>query len=606
MTDQCGKYLGDNDGTCPQLTCIRERGHAGLCDNVNSCSDEELENLLKRPDRPIPFGPSVEFEFDAPDIEVEVTHIPPSGKTLKIEPPVSFGHVEPGPKTCAVCNEPMTVEHTIARGQGGKRWVSWPPVIDTKGRTGHVECFIREGTVSLGGRTGPEFMDELDAGYQPTLAERILKPPQKNAYFVDVMKVSSCTCDGPGDGPCPRHGEEMAAQDARIAEENRRKLRASVSKESFLAAGPPLVHEGFKEVIDGIADEKRAQVEALLKNQREVVEHLDRRPLGGHSDLFPDLDRDDPRTPHRLMLNAVARQLKGEVTGENEITVTIPPGARADITIVHQPDGSVKADMQLDEGGLFEAHKGPVTLFGSRCTCGEDNGSTPDNALPHKTWCPKAEEEFAPAKGTISRGAVFEADTTKDPIVIRPLTQAAADIIDQARRDEETIAPLPTGPDYGKLIDSDAFDRAFETIVRSIGLPTEYLAAPGQEVFFVEYKVPALTGELVHAQGPYLTKRIAQKHYQDIFGFEGIEQAEIVGRPNVHAIHKPHPGQEMLDDAARGKVEHALRAIQKVAARLEEKSRESGGKAYILPENIPAYRKLCQALGIPLDEPETP
>jgi hypothetical protein len=32
----CGRYLGDNDGTCPQLTCVRERGHAGLCDNVSS------------------------------------------------------------------------------------------------------------------------------------------------------------------------------------------------------------------------------------------------------------------------------------------------------------------------------------------------------------------------------------------------------------------------------------------------------------------------------------------------------------------------------------------------------------------------------------------
>ena len=33
---RCGKYLGDNDGTCPQLTCIRERGHGGLCDNVRA------------------------------------------------------------------------------------------------------------------------------------------------------------------------------------------------------------------------------------------------------------------------------------------------------------------------------------------------------------------------------------------------------------------------------------------------------------------------------------------------------------------------------------------------------------------------------------------
>jgi hypothetical protein len=32
---QCGQYLGDNDATCPQLTCIRTHGHDGLCDNVN-------------------------------------------------------------------------------------------------------------------------------------------------------------------------------------------------------------------------------------------------------------------------------------------------------------------------------------------------------------------------------------------------------------------------------------------------------------------------------------------------------------------------------------------------------------------------------------------
>lgn len=32
----CGKYVGDNDATCPQLTCIRDFGHDGLCDNSNS------------------------------------------------------------------------------------------------------------------------------------------------------------------------------------------------------------------------------------------------------------------------------------------------------------------------------------------------------------------------------------------------------------------------------------------------------------------------------------------------------------------------------------------------------------------------------------------
>jgi hypothetical protein len=35
-TTKCGKYLGDNDATCPQLTCIRDHGHEGLCDNVRS------------------------------------------------------------------------------------------------------------------------------------------------------------------------------------------------------------------------------------------------------------------------------------------------------------------------------------------------------------------------------------------------------------------------------------------------------------------------------------------------------------------------------------------------------------------------------------------
>jgi hypothetical protein len=33
-TPKCGKYLGDNDGTYLQLTCIRDFGHDGPCDNV--------------------------------------------------------------------------------------------------------------------------------------------------------------------------------------------------------------------------------------------------------------------------------------------------------------------------------------------------------------------------------------------------------------------------------------------------------------------------------------------------------------------------------------------------------------------------------------------
>ena len=47
MTLYCGKYLGDNDGTCPQLTCIRASGHPGLCDNVRG--DDEVVSHDARP-----------------------------------------------------------------------------------------------------------------------------------------------------------------------------------------------------------------------------------------------------------------------------------------------------------------------------------------------------------------------------------------------------------------------------------------------------------------------------------------------------------------------------------------------------------------------------
>jgi hypothetical protein len=35
----CRKYLGDNDATTPQLTCLRRRHHEGLCDNVRGDDD---------------------------------------------------------------------------------------------------------------------------------------------------------------------------------------------------------------------------------------------------------------------------------------------------------------------------------------------------------------------------------------------------------------------------------------------------------------------------------------------------------------------------------------------------------------------------------------
>lgn len=44
---RCGKYVGDNDGTCPQLTCVREKGHPGLCDNVSDLDDETHEVVVR-------------------------------------------------------------------------------------------------------------------------------------------------------------------------------------------------------------------------------------------------------------------------------------------------------------------------------------------------------------------------------------------------------------------------------------------------------------------------------------------------------------------------------------------------------------------------------
>lgn len=41
----CGRYLGDNDATCPQTTCIRERFHRGLCDNTNAADDPAIAEI---------------------------------------------------------------------------------------------------------------------------------------------------------------------------------------------------------------------------------------------------------------------------------------------------------------------------------------------------------------------------------------------------------------------------------------------------------------------------------------------------------------------------------------------------------------------------------
>ena len=642
---------------------------------------------------------------------------------------------------CAVCNEIMSVERTVERAASG-RWVAWPPVIDDRGRSGHLECFIRDGTASLGGRTGPGFMDELEARQFETLdvpGSRLVPglgsraapgSPSGSVMSTGVKRVTLaiCTCDAPGDGPCPVHGVEMAAQDERIAEENRRKLRASIGKE-FLTAGPPIVHEGLKAVLDEIEAERdwtpgdpntpgiyaivvcwdlcegmfpnvgtwdgarwirpagpisfyrgpfateaeaRAWAEAHDPEEgkpkpadTKIEEHLDRRPLGGNSEIFdgvlgtrwelaPDCQCFKCKGPlertRGLMLmspwagavRCTQCNYRDSVAGylgklmievqpmvepkptDHEVTVTIPRGASADITIVHQPDGSVKADVQLDEplsfGPMLVIYEGPWLPDPSPCPpARHDVGRVPDatgtaEVVSSVGRVTDLDIDLAVERELtdLATEGVMKDLAEAEPEVMEAIHQGSAGTIleeEDARIlaavhqavDQETIALLKTepAPDYGKLIDSDAFDLAFEKIVRDLGLPTEYLAAPGQEVFFVEYKVPALTGDKVHAQGPYLTKHIARGHYEDIFNFEGVEQVEIVGRPNTH--EKPHPGQEMLDGAARGKIQDALRTIDRTARAIQKKQ-EGKTYGYVLPENLSAYRRLCDNLGIPWEE----
>lgn len=45
----CGAYLGDNDATCPQTTCIRDKNHKGLCDNVHAHNDDLHARMLALP-----------------------------------------------------------------------------------------------------------------------------------------------------------------------------------------------------------------------------------------------------------------------------------------------------------------------------------------------------------------------------------------------------------------------------------------------------------------------------------------------------------------------------------------------------------------------------
>lgn len=65
----------------------------------------------------------------------------------------------------------------------------------------------------------------LNAPSLPELEREASRRIQEDIFkeVVRDMQRASCTCDAFCDGPCPVHGEAMAAQDARIAAENEEK-----------------------------------------------------------------------------------------------------------------------------------------------------------------------------------------------------------------------------------------------------------------------------------------------------------------------------------------------------------------------------------------------
>jgi len=80
------------------------------------------------------------------------------------------------PRTCAVCGKPTTVDGTIEAAGGKGKWAAYPAVRHEDGRVGHVRCFIGEGTVFLGGRTGPELLAELDESQAAWVASLLPEP----------------------------------------------------------------------------------------------------------------------------------------------------------------------------------------------------------------------------------------------------------------------------------------------------------------------------------------------------------------------------------------------------------------------------------------------
>lgn len=62
---RCNKYIGDNDATCPQLTCIRGPGHPGPCDNTSG--DFQVWGLppFGMSETPVPISFAYQMRADA-------------------------------------------------------------------------------------------------------------------------------------------------------------------------------------------------------------------------------------------------------------------------------------------------------------------------------------------------------------------------------------------------------------------------------------------------------------------------------------------------------------------------------------------------------------
>lgn len=86
----------------------------------------------------------------------------------------------------------------------------------------HAEKFMRD----FAGQQFADFKDEM-ATMARVLASMLKHEREKVEAEVKKLPEPRCTCDDNGEGPCPVHAEEMAAQDKRIEEANKKITIAS-------------------------------------------------------------------------------------------------------------------------------------------------------------------------------------------------------------------------------------------------------------------------------------------------------------------------------------------------------------------------------------------